>query len=91
MSLAIAFCLKCTRAYHLTDEENAAFDTLKCPCGGKLTKNLRLVDGEPLYDESFLTSTPPFSDPTYTGPLPPEQAYSNVSEALRQYRPEDQP
>ena len=80
MSLAIAFCLKCTRAYHLTDEENAAFDTLKCPCGGKLTKNLRLVDGEPLYDPALLEA------PEYPG-----QSYHNISEALRQYRPEDQP
>ena len=52
----IVFCLKCTQAFTLNEEEQKRFPNLTCPCGGELTKNFRVVQGEAVFDEVFLTA-----------------------------------
>ena len=50
----IVFCLKCTGAFFLNEEEQKRFPNLTCPCGGELTKNFRVTDGEAVFDERIL-------------------------------------
>jgi hypothetical protein len=56
--MRIVFCVKCTRAYHLNEEETARFDEsgLVCLCGGRVSTLRKLVQAEPVYDESLLSS-----------------------------------